>query len=158
IAVGAWTKNSVAGAAYVFDVLSPTTTTANSPSGQYSDKVTLQANISPDTASGTVQFLVNGSTVGSPVTVSAGVATYDYTVVFPVKTRGYWVEARFTSTDPNVMNSTGTGTLTVSRENATVTPRSTNPLAVKVSTAGGTAASITLVADISEVADGSLGD
>jgi len=158
VAVGAVKKNSFTGAAYVFDLAASTTTTANSPSGQYSDKVTLQATISPDTASGTVQFLVNGSAVGSPVTVSGGVATNDYTIVLPVKAGGYSVEAQFTSTDPGYLNSAGTGTLTVSRENATVTPLSTNPLAVKVSTAGGTAASITLVADISQVADGSLGD
>jgi hypothetical protein len=164
VVVGAWKKNTTTGAAYVFDIAAPTTTTAttttpNSPSGQYSDRVTLTATISPDTASGTVQFWVNGSAVGSPVTVSGGVATYDYTIGLPVKAGGYSVEVQFTSTDPGYLNSTGTGTLTVSRENATVTPRSNNPLAVKVSTSGGTAASITLVANISEVADDtSLGD
>jgi hypothetical protein len=158
VVVGASQKSSITGTAYVFDLAAPTTTTANSPSGQYSDKVTLKATVSPDTASGTAQFLVNGSAVGSPVTVSGGVATYDYTIGMPVKPGGYSVEAQFTSTDPRYQNCTGTGTLTVNRENATVTPRSNNPLAVKVSTAGGTAASITLVANISEVADGSLGN
>src|SRR5262249_48653157 len=121
VVVGAYGKNSSTGAAYVFDLAAPTTTTANSPSGQYSDKVTLQATISPDTASGTVQFLVNGSAVGSPVAVSGGVATNDYTIVLPVKPGGYSVEAQFTSTDPGYLNSTGTCTLTVSRENATIT-------------------------------------
>jgi hypothetical protein len=48
--------------------------------------------------------------------------------------------------------------LTVSRENALVTPSAANPAQVKVNTAGGTAGPITLCAAINEVSDGSPGN
>jgi hypothetical protein len=160
VVIGAPLKSPGTGAAYLFDLpaaVTPTTTTINSPSGQYSDKVTLRATVSP-AAAGTVQFSVNGSAVASPLTVSGGGATYDYTILLPVRAGGYLIQADFTSTDAGYSDSSGTGTLTVTRENATVTPRSSNPLTVKVNTAGGAAGPVTLVADISEVADGTLGD
>jgi hypothetical protein len=46
----------------------------------------------------------------------------------------------------------------VTREDAVVTPSPNNPMAVKVSSPGGTSPSVTLAASIVEVADGSLGN
>jgi hypothetical protein len=47
----------------------------NNPS-TYGQTVTFTAAVSPSTATGTVQFLDNGNPVGSPMTLSGGVATY----------------------------------------------------------------------------------
>lgn len=134
-----------------------TSTTTVAPSaGQYSDGVILHAGIAPNTAAGSVQFSVNGSSVGSPVAVSGGVAELSHLILPPAGS--YQIKAVFTSSDAGVSGSEGTSTLTVTRENAVVTPRASNPLAVKVNAAGGTAGPITLWADITEVADGRLGN
>jgi hypothetical protein len=52
----------------------------------------------------------------------------------------------------------GTSTLTVNKENAVVTPSSSNPTQVKVNSPGGSAGPITLCAAVAEVSDGSPGD
>jgi hypothetical protein len=56
------------------------------------------------------------------------------------------------------LNSSNTGTLTVSREDANVTPAPANLFAIKVNTPGGTGGPITLCFDMNEVADSSPGD
>jgi len=133
-----------------------TMTTADSATVQYSDVVTLSATVSPDTAAGSIQFSVGGTPVGSAVAVSGGEAKLNVQVLLAADS--YQIKAVFTSSDTGFSDSDGTSVLTVTRENAKVTPRSSNPLAVKVNTAGGTAGPITLCADITEVADGSLGN
>ena len=100
---------------------------------------------------------VNGNSAGSASVDSSGAATLNYLIGLPQGL--YTIHARFTSSHPEwFAGSTGDNSLTVTRENAKVTPRSSNPLAVKVNTAGGTAGPITLCADITEFADGSLGN
>jgi uncharacterized protein YjdB len=47
----------------------------NNPS-TYGQTVTFTATVSPSTATGTVQFMDNGSPLGSPVTITSGVATF----------------------------------------------------------------------------------
>src|SRR5678816_1309362 len=108
------------------------------------------------TISGNVQFSVDGNPVGSPVAVnSSGVATTSYTV--DVGAGAHTITAAFTSTNSAFLNSSNTGTLTVSKEDATVTPSATNPFAVKVNAPGGTAGPITLCFDMDEVSDGNPG-
>jgi len=139
-----------------------TTVTVDAASGVYSDPTTLKATVSPatyldQTISGNVQFSVDGSPVGAPVAVnSSGVATTSYTV--NVGAGSHTITAAFTSTNSAFLNSSNTGTLTVSQEDATVTPSNANPAAVKVNAAGGTAGPITLCFDMNEVSDGSPGD
>jgi hypothetical protein len=141
--------------AFEAPLVTPTLTTAATAAAQYSDVVTLHAEVSPDTAAGSIQFSVAGTPVSPAVVVSSGVAELNVQVLLAAGS--YEIKAEFTS-DTGYSNSEGTSTLTVTREKAKVTPRSSNPLAVKVNTAGGTAGPITLYADITELADGSLGN
>ncbi|HEX6716160.1 MAG TPA: S8 family serine peptidase [Pyrinomonadaceae bacterium] len=139
-----------------------TTVTVDAASGVYSDPTTLKATVSPatyldQTISGNVQFSVDGNPVGAAVAVnSSGVATTSYTVNVPAGS--HTITAAFTSTNSAFLNSSNTGTLTVSREDATVNPASTNPFAVKVNAPGGTGGPVTLCFDMNEVSDGSPGD
>jgi hypothetical protein len=132
------------------------------PTGQYSDSTTLGATVSPAAASGqtltgTLQFSVNGTNVGSPVAIdSGGNASLPYTTTQAAGS--YPVGASFTSTDANFGNSSGTATLAVTREDAVVTLSATNSISLKVNSAGGTAGRITLTATIAEVADRSPGN
>ncbi len=139
-----------------------TSVTVDAASGVYSDSTTLRATVSPatyldQTISGNVQFSVDGTAVGSAVAVnSSGVATTSYTV--DVGAGAHTITAAFTSTNSAFLNSSNTGTLTVSKEDANVTPSATNPFAVKVNAPGGTAGPMTLCFEMSEVSDGSPGD
>jgi len=139
-----------------------TTVTVDAAAGVYSDAATLKATVSPSTyldqtISGNVQFSVDGNPVGAAVAVnSSGVATTSYTV--DVAAGAHTITAAFTSTNSAFLNSSNTGTLTVSREDADVTPSATNPFAVKVNSPGGTGGPITLCFDMNEVSDGSPGN
>jgi subtilisin family serine protease len=139
-----------------------TTVTVDAVSGVYSDAATLKATVSPatyldQTISGNVQFSVDGNPVGAAVAVnSSGVATTSYTVTVPAG--AHTITAAFTSTNTAFLNSSNTGTLTVSREDATVTPAAANPFAVKVNSPGGTGGPVTLCFEMNEVSDGSPGD
>ena len=132
-------------------------------SGQYSDPVTLSATVTPASlaVSGLLQFKVNGTNVGGPVAVN-GSGTYSSPVAYVIaQGQGTYtgaITAVFTSTTIGILGSSGANNLVVSREDATVTPSASNPLAVQVSAPGGNASLVTLVAAIQEVADGSLGD
>ena len=139
-----------------------TTVTVDAVGGVYSDPTTLKATVSPatyldQTISGNVQFSVDGNPVGAPVAVnSSGEATTSYTVNIPAGP--HTITAAFTSTNAAFLSSTNTGTLTVSKEDAAVSPSSGNPFAVKVNAPGGTGGPITLCFDMNEVSDGSPGD
>jgi len=139
-----------------------TTVTVDAASGVYSDPTTLRATVSPatyldQTISGNVQFSVDGNPVGGAVAVnSSGVATTSYTVTVPAG--AHTITAAFTSTNTAFLNSSNTGTLTVSREDADVTPSAANLFAVKVNSPGGTGGPVTLCFDMNEVSDGSPGD
>ncbi|MFC9519261.1 Ig-like domain-containing protein, partial [Nocardiaceae bacterium NPDC056970] len=61
-------------------VVVPTSMTVSAPSTALTGTaVTLSANVTPSNASGTVQFKDNGTNIGSPVPVSNGAATMQYT-------------------------------------------------------------------------------
>jgi hypothetical protein len=67
------------------------------------------------------------------------------------------IAAAFTSGTPGVLDSSASGTLTVTREDATVKPLPSGLTTVKVSAPGATASSVTLSAQIAEVPDGQPG-
>lgn len=135
-----------------------TMTTVANVSGQYSDPVTLSAATAPAGAafSGSLQFQVDGTNAGPAIPIGGGgVYTASYTIA---KTAGsYGITATLIPSTPNVSGSTGTGLLTVNKEDATITPAAGNSQTVKVNTAGGTAGPVTLTGTVAEPADGSPG-
>lgn len=133
-------------------ILAPTVT-VSAATGQYSDKVTLTAavgNIGP-TLAGTLQFQVGGANACSAAVAGDGTYTCSYTITLAAGT--YSIDAGLTNSSVQ-----GTSTLNVTREDATVTPASTNPATVQVNAPGGTAGPITLNGTVQQAADGSLGD
>jgi len=62
-----------------------------------------------------------------------------------------------TSSDPSVQGSVGFGTLTISPEDSTIVPSSTNPVTLKVKTSG-ESGPFSLTAKVTQASDGSLGD
>jgi len=138
--------------------IATTTTVGAATPVQYSDQTTLSATVGSACASptGSVQFLVNGSPVGSvPVT---GPGAVSLTVPINLQAGSYPVIANFISSNPYYQNSSGAGALSVTRENAAVTPSASNPISVKVNAPGGTAGPITIAAAITEMNDGSPGN
>jgi len=135
-----------------------TTTTVDAGVGQYSDPTILSAMLATDCdyPEGSMEFRVDGALVGSVAVNGNGSYSMPYTVTNAAG--NHTTTAKFVSSNPYFENSSGTNTLTVSKENAIVTPSSSNPLTVQVSSPGGTASSFMLQAAINEVADGSLGD
>jgi subtilisin-like proprotein convertase family protein len=140
---------------FTVTVNAPTTTTVPAVAGQYSDQVTLKANVTNAVCpGGAVEFKVNGSVVGS-APVTSGAATLPFTI--GLAQGSYPIVATYSSSSPGT-GSVGSGTLTVAREDAVVTPSASNPTSVKVNFDGGTAGPITLCATVTEASDGSPGD
>jgi extracellular elastinolytic metalloproteinase len=140
---------------FTVTVNAPTTTTVPAVAGQYSDQVTLKANVTNAVCpGGSVEFKVNGSVVGS-APVTSGMASLPYTI--PLAQGSYPIIATYSSSSPGT-GSVGSSTLTVAKEDAVVTPSDSNPTSVKVNSPGGTAGPITLCAAINEASDGSPGD
>jgi hypothetical protein len=147
---GSTTTNS-----FKVTVNAPTTTTVDSVAGQYSDQVTLKANVTNAACpGGSVEFKVNGSVVGS-APVTSGMATLPYTI--PLAQGSYPIVATYSSSTPGT-GSSGSSTLTALKEDAVVTASDSNPTSVRVNSPGGTAGPITLCATINEASDGSPGD
>jgi probable HAF family extracellular repeat protein len=107
--------------ALLLSPVQPTSTTVLATSGDYDDVVALQATVAPAGVAGSVQFLVNGSSVGTAsYNSAAGLATLPYLIPLPAGT--YSIEADFTSSNPRYLSSTGsrpTG-LTVTLEQTTL--------------------------------------
>jgi hypothetical protein len=135
------------------------TTTVSPASGQYSDPVTLTATIGPSAAvfSGSLQFKIDGVNAGAAIPVTGG-GVYSTSYTIGNAAGAYTIEAVLTSTTPTALGSSGGNTLTVTKEDATVTSASTNPQSVKVNVAGGAAGPVVLTGTITQAADGSLGD
>jgi subtilisin-like proprotein convertase family protein len=132
-----------------------TTTTVPAVAGQYSDVVMLKANMTNAAClGGAVEFKVNGSVAGSAPLVN-GTATLPYKI--PLAQGSYPIMATYSSSAPG-SGSSGSSTLTVTREDALVTPASSNPTVVKVNSPKGTAGPINLCAAVNETNDESLGD
>lgn len=134
----------------------PTLTVPSDQSVQYSDSLSFGISCSdPDAADvvslsaaglpSALTFTDNGDGTGT-VTGTAQVAAGTYPVTFSCS---------------DGFNAPETGSLNVfvTREDAVVTPSSSNPTAVKVNTAGGTAGPINLAANVTEATDeGTNGD
>ncbi len=135
-------------------VQAPTTTTVSAPASvQYSDLVTLSSttvaqNCPASTAAGSVEFFVNNLSFGTAPINSSGVATKQAQILLAPGT--YPVRAVFTGSNPGFLGSLGTSALTVTKEDAVVTPSASNPIVVKVNSPRGTAGPINLCAAINE--------
>ena len=132
--------------------------TVASAAGQYSDAVGLTATLGPPglTGTGSIQFSVAGTPVGSPVQVT-GAGPYTTSYGITLGQGSHTISAVFTSDTPLVEGSNDSAALTVSREDAMVTPSSSNPAVVNVNP--GTTADVTLAASIVEFPlDGSAGN
>jgi predicted RNA-binding protein with TRAM domain len=119
-----------------------TTLTVTPSSQQYSDRVTFNATVTPSqvngvSVTGSVQFKLNGTNIGSPVALAAdGTASLaDAQVRLGQGT--YTADAVFTTTNPTFASSNGSASLSVSREDADVRYDEANPAALQVSSAGG---------------------
>jgi hypothetical protein len=99
---------------FTVNALTATTTTLTaSPAGpqQFGTQETLTATVSPSAAPGAIQFEVNGTDIGSPVTVSAGTAQTQTSTLPPGTDE---LSAVFTPTSGSgYSNSTGTASFTV---------------------------------------------
>jgi Tol biopolymer transport system component len=138
----------------------PTATTMDAPAAtQYSDVVTLSSTTTANgvpVTTGSVEFFVNGVSVGADAVDSNGVANLNTQVLLAAGS--YTVEAKYTASDAGLLDSTDTDSLTVTKEDASVTASANNAEAVKVNSPGGNAGPITLCANIGDAQDGSLGD
>ena len=79
LAANNYTFNLVAGSLTVTQATTGTVVTSNNGSSTYGQSVTFTATVTPASGSGptgTVQFQIDGSNVGSPVTISGGTASY----------------------------------------------------------------------------------
>ena len=141
--------------------IDPATTevTVRDARGQYSDKVaisaSLSANAGPGVASsptGTMDFFVDGSLVGTELVMGTGAVTHAITLTHAASSRV--LTARFTSTDANYASSalSNPATLTIGAEAATLTYLATNAAAWRVTSPGGTAPAFTLAATVAETA------
>ena len=114
---------------------SSTALTASSGSGSAGASVTLTATVtgSTGTPTGTVQFLINNTALGSPVTLAGGVATYTY--VTSCFTLGQKVFSAAYSGDATYAGSKGPALAAAEASGAGVTPDGsvvTSPLIVTV--------------------------
>lgn len=142
-------------------VVAPTTTTVSAPPVQYSDVVTLSsttfAQFCPaSTPAGSVEFFVDNVSVGAAPIGAGGVAAKNTQILLAAGS--YPLKAVFTSSNPLILGSTATSTLTVAKEIAVVTPSTSDPSSVEVSCPGGKSRPFTLTAKIKESPDGSPGD
>jgi hypothetical protein len=120
--------------------------------------VTLSATVSPVASgalaiSGTMQFSVNGAAVGGPVAVNPATGNATYTYPNLLGHGLYPITAAFTSTNPYFLSSSGANTLTVTPEDAVITPWPSNPPSQQVRSPGGTAGPVTLTASVVEAND-----
>src|SRR5262245_2273417 len=122
-------------------VQAPTTTTVSTPPPvQYSDigalsSTTVAQGCPAPILTGSVEFFINNVSVGSAPVNSSGVATKNAQIL--LAGGSYPVRAVFTGSTPFILLSMGTSTLTVTKENAAVTPSASNPTEVIVKAPGG---------------------
>jgi FG-GAP repeat protein len=154
--VGAFADDSARGSAHLYHweptiIVTATELAVFPVEGQYSDQATFRADVFPANAQGTVSFSVNGSPVGS-ATVANGVA--EATTQILQGEGSYEIKAVFTSASLAFADAYGSSMLSVTREDAIVTPDTDNPSAVKASHPGGVAGPILFKARLVEQPDG----
>jgi subtilase family serine protease len=101
---------------------------------------TVSANTGSSTPAGTVQFAVNGTNVGSPVTLSSGSATYSYT---PATAGNYAVVATYTPSSTTA-NSGSSATLSITVASTASGSASFSLAATSVTVAQGSSGSSTV--------------
>jgi LPXTG-site transpeptidase (sortase) family protein len=103
----------------------PTTLTVSPATGSYGGTVTLSATLSPALSGRTINFTLNGNSVGSAVTDGSGVATIPAASLAGINAgvypggAGSGIEASYAG-EPGYLSSNGTATLTVNKANATI--------------------------------------
>jgi subtilisin family serine protease len=134
-----------------------TVVTVQDVSGQYSDKASISASLSTDAGpgvatspTGTMEFFVDGVSVGTQHVMGTGVVTQPITLSHAASSHA--LTARFTSADANYTSSalSNSATLTVGAESATLTYAATNAVARRVTSPGGTAPAFSLVVSVAE--------
>lgn len=137
-----------------------TSTTVSAGSGQCSDNVTLSVLVGPVGAkfSANLQFQVGGT--NACLVAVSGSGTYTCTYAIAQGAGNYSVGATLTPAPAEslVHGSSGTSTLTVANEDASILPSAGNTATIQVNAPGGTAGPITLQGTLQQSADGSLGD
>jgi hypothetical protein len=121
-----------------------TTLTVDPTTQQYSDKVDLTADITPSDAPGSVQFSKSTTgcagtftDIGAPVAVVAGQAVLADQVIGDAAATDVCFKADFeTSDSAHYDNSSDTGALTVTKEDATILYAGGNPAAAQVDSPG----------------------
>jgi len=102
------TYSASSSAALAYHVNGPavaTTVQVNGPTtGSVGTPISYTATVTPTAAAGKVQFIVNGTNAGSPVTVSGGSAPFSYTPTTTDGGHNVVVTATFTPTDPASYN------------------------------------------------------
>jgi len=142
-------------------VVPATSVAVSAPAVQYSDPATLSAKVTPASdngpLTGVVTFTLDGATVGSAPVDSSGVATL--AGLANLRTPGsYPVTASFQTTSAYA-SSTGSGSLTVTKEDAVANPDANDPEEVAVTAPNSNKSKpFTLTANVTELADGHLGD
>jgi hypothetical protein len=143
-------------------VVSATNVAVNPPAVQYSDPATLTAKLTATTPgaaplTGIVNFTLAGVAVGSAPVDSSGVATLSGLPNLRAPD-SYPVTATFVSSSAYA-GGAGAGTLTVTKENAVAAPGVADPEEVAVTApASNKSKPFTLSANVTELADGNLGD
>ncbi|MES3034863.1 MAG: Ig-like domain repeat protein [Gemmatimonadota bacterium] len=116
----------------------PVTLTLTAPSTQYSDKITLSATATPQSLvagqslTGTVQFFIDNTSVGS--VALGGNGTASLIVPNAYVPGSHAAKAVFTSTNPTYSSTTpNIGPLSITKENASIVPGAANVGAIPVS-------------------------
>ncbi|HEX6626298.1 MAG TPA: HYR domain-containing protein, partial [Pyrinomonadaceae bacterium] len=156
------TAGNTSSCMFTVTVGSGTVTTVSPVTGQYSDSVNLQATVTPIVAipgsplTGSVQFFVNGTSVGTaPVPAGGGLVSLPYLLTQAAGASN--ITAQFTSSNPNYLNSSdGPATLTVEKE-LTATAY-TGDESILTAGPGVTTATVRLAAHLTQEADGAPGD
>jgi hypothetical protein len=131
-----------------------TLTVAQPANTQYSDPITLMATVSPVTLNGqsitgSVEFFINGTSVGSAPINGNGIATLTNVPNFRAP-GNYNVTATFTSTNLNFTDSSGgPATLTITQEDARVTY--TGALFASTASITSSTATVTLAVTIQDI-------
>ncbi|MDP9039112.1 MAG: protease pro-enzyme activation domain-containing protein [Acidobacteriota bacterium] len=124
--VSDWNLVTPLGVGTLGSAVSSTTVTASPTSVTAGQNVTFTATVtgSSGTPTGTVQFLVNNSAVGSPVTLSGGTATYTYatscsTLSQQIVSASYSGDATYASSKGAGLTSSGSSTVSPIRVTVT---------------------------------------
>lgn len=170
-------SGSLAGGQQVLPFAVTGTVSVSPDTQQYSDEVTFSLSLpnpsvngqSPLTAGSTGTFVLGSPdqtmgtctlAAGAPMACTLANEPLLETVAGAMAAGAHSASISFppAAFNPNYAVTLTPGGLTIQHEDATITPDASNPSAVLVATEGGSSPEFSLVAEIQELADGSLGD